>query len=511
MAVLRESAKELVLQRKEISKSLAYLTRRSLSIKDTTHAIPMNDVEEALSSGVEFFEQREIIHDDKKSKSTNKVVDRSLSPSRSGKKCERASTRHSAGLMSSMTANGSVNTHLLRLRMRKLWLKEITKLLFLLASVWELLMSGLTLSWHNETDAITKSMMYFLKAGTIVCTVNFGVIFVVSFEALLFETWLDILFMGVSILTTLWWCANNSWGQFNHLQICAYLGLSAYRGFRNWSVATSSLNDNIQTQVAKLGVSSLVSISTMRLVWICRDASLVEFLWPEIDTYWTKLKTAWGNQAERVVNIKIYVTTSDSASRTRLELLLRDTALFETGALEFGRPDIFEIVQNQLLDRIKDDAEAGGVSAASTTLVAFCGSPVLGSVVGRNVMNVQIIAEATKHGHHTLTFNQENYGITPRMNVNAIHEEKRIYSSEPQRSMAFVSVKDSPIRGEDMRQTKCRPRNEKRAKHRGTSRRHERQKDCTYHYNEETKHQKVECDCIYSDITIEMTHGIPTT
>jgi ferredoxin-NADP reductase len=425
-AGLRESAKELVVQRKEISKSFRHMTRRSLSTKDSTTAVQPCDVEQALGGALEMidkddnsFETPDKSRSTSKNKSKTPPAARSKHNNMSGEKIRRGS---SAGLTSSMTANGAVNTDLLRTRMHKLWFKEVMKLLFLLAPVWELLMSGLTLSWHNETHPITEEMMYFLKAGTIVCAVNFGVIFLASFEALFFEAWVDILFVGISIFSTLWWCEHKSWGNFNHLQVCAFLGLSAYRGLRTWTVANSSLNDSIQSQVAKLGVSSLVSISSMELVWVCRDASLVEFLWPEIDTYWTKLKATWGNRAGDVVTIKIYVTSTDVTARKRLERSLRDTALFETGALKFGRPDIFDTVQNQLLNRVKDDANAGGVSAASSTLVAFCGSPSLGSVVGREVMNVQIIAEATKHGHHTMTFYQENYGIAPTKKKSAYEE-----------------------------------------------------------------------------------------
>lgn len=414
MLGLRESAKELVVQRKQISKSFRHITRRSLSSKDmmnTIQPLAAEDVERGLQS----------VGPQSRKGVNNKRDALTRKPS-------------SMGLESSMTSKGAVNTELLRSRMRKLWLKEIVKLVFLVAPVWELMMSGFMISWHTGDYPPTDVMEYFLKVGTILCTVNFGVIWLASFEALFFEAWIDILFLGVSIFSTLWWCADNTWGHFNTLQICAFLGLSAYRGLRTWTIANSSLNDGIQSQVAKLGVASLVKTSSMQLVWICRDPTLVEFLWPEIDAYWTKLQATWGNRAGKVVDIQVYVTTTDTSTQKRLKRTLGDSSLYESGALKFGRPDIFDIVQGQLLNRVRDDATAGGMSAASSTLVAFCGSPSLGSVVSRDVMNVQIIAEATKHGHHTMSFYQENYGIIPTPRKQNVEDPDMVPSDQMQQA-----------------------------------------------------------------------------
>ena len=407
------------MQRKEISMSLRHITRRSLSSMDIGQAAKPTPAMDADTCCDVVLSDEEVgvcvgggdsVECSEREGTPDKVESGDSAP---------VNGFSSRGLESSRTSNGTVNTALLRNRMRKLWGKEVMKLVFLLAPIWELLMSGLTISWHNETAPITDDMKMFLKIGTVICTINFGAIWLASFEALFFEAWVDIIFVAVSILTTLWWCKDNTWGDFNTLQICAFLGLSIYRGFRTWTIANSSVNESIQTQVVKLGVSSVLATSSMKLVWICRDAALVEFLWPEIDAYWVKLQKSWGKHAEKVINIRVYVTTPDRSAQVHLKRAVQGSSLYAAGALNFGRPDVFDTIQCQLLNRVKDDAQAGGVSAASSTLVAFCGSPSLGSIVGKAVMDVQIIAEATKHGHHTMSFYQENYGITrsrsPRM------------------------------------------------------------------------------------------------
>lgn len=99
-------------------------------------------------------------------------------------------------------------------------------------------------------------------------------------------------------------------------------------------------------------------------------------------------------------------------ARKALENAVRNTALYRSGALKFGRPSFPHEMNSHLLElATKDQMNGKGVASTTSTLVAFCGGTNLGSVVNDAVNDaVAAVKMVARDSNHAMEFVQENYG-----------------------------------------------------------------------------------------------------
>jgi hypothetical protein len=151
------------------------------------------------------------------------------------------------------------------------------------------------------------------------------------------------------------------------------------------------------------------------LVFITPQVNLAEHVWAELDAIYVELFATYGKAAASVMDIQVHCTARDKADVAALTAAVTGTALFDTGALRFTRPDFESITMRPLLTGMYQDAFMGsGRPSYSDSLVTFCGSTQLGSLVSAAVSTsnarVKVIGS-----NHNLDFLQENYGqATPK-------------------------------------------------------------------------------------------------
>ncbi|KAJ1428590.1 hypothetical protein B484DRAFT_396704 [Ochromonadaceae sp. CCMP2298] len=308
--------------------------------------------------------------------------------------------------------------------------REALRLLLLAVPLLELTMATLVLSWHYQPAAnVTDSMKELLQVGTFTVIACFLVLCSCSFDARKFCFWTDVVVLGASLFAALKWSdfpgvqgcfgrGRHGYGEFDVMQVVAYVALAAYRGSRDYVIATTSLTDQIREEERTRDTHEGAAVQGCQFVWVTRDASRVQFLWPRLCEVYDKLEQQWGAEhAARVLDIRVYVTDQSIAAREALLQGVAGTALFRLGALRFGRPDFSALAEAQLLRRIeeadegdKQDHAARVSSSSSSTLVAFCGGLHLGRVLGKAVVDTSVLAYATRYRLHTLDFLQLSQG-----------------------------------------------------------------------------------------------------
>jgi hypothetical protein len=86
---------------------------------------------------------------------------------------------------------------------------------------------------------------------------------------------------------------------------------------------------------------------------------------------WSALVDFWGEENARAAcRLQIYITDKDEAANEQLRREIESTAVYQSGAIHSGRPDLEEIIENHALNLI-------ATRRSSCSVLAFCGSPEL--------------------------------------------------------------------------------------------------------------------------------------
>jgi len=265
---------------------------------------------------------------------------------------------------------------------------------------------GLTISWNTILIDLYPFMEDTLKIATIIFQSIFALVTFFVHDRTEFLTYIDVVVSIVSVFADYYWFATDRWCNLNTRDLVSFSLLLGYMTIRTWYNAVKARSRSWRNEVGIKG--SATTMDKLTFVWVTRSASLVSKIVPDIIHIWNSLCDAWGVEAaNKVCNISIYITDEDDEACDALKAEIGDSSLFKSGAIEFGRPDMQEIIENHTLDRIND---ARGVPTA--TLLAFCGSPSLASVIQQAKIANDISAVITGNGHHQMEFISESYGAS---------------------------------------------------------------------------------------------------
>lgn len=295
-----------------------------------------------------------------------------------------------------------------RHRIKKRLRFEAAKAVLIFAPLFELTVCGLLVSWSFVDKPTTLGMAQLLRVSTAINTGTFGLLWLVTFDLNHFSSWIDMLLVVTSAIAIAMW--NSDYRHFSQGQVIAYIVLSVYRVIRGWVMATRSNYDVHRSFIDGLGLDSVVQISSLKLIWIIRDPRSAIHIWKQIDDAFVLLEKTWGECAQKVLKIEIHTIDNDDDSLLALKDAVSETALYRSGALLIGKLKVYHTVERLLTKRIEDDIAAGGTAAATSTHISYCGGASLGSMLARIVAHIQVIAYSMKHGHHHITYSQEQYG-----------------------------------------------------------------------------------------------------
>jgi hypothetical protein len=178
--------------------------------------------------------------------------------------------------------------------------------------------------------------------------------------------------------------------------------IDVYMTLRLWGMTVKSRN----TVWQKTHDSS--SFDRLEMIWVTRSCTNVSELLPDIEATWNHLEGIWGpTLAEEVLRIKIYVTDKNQAAKHLLLRELHESSLHRRGWIVFERPDFEKILEKHSLDVICSQRQTSG---CSSTLLSFCGSPVLGQIIHQAKINNDMTLFMTGNKKHQMEFVSDSYG-----------------------------------------------------------------------------------------------------
>jgi hypothetical protein len=104
----------------------------------------------------------------------------------------------------------------------------------------------------------------------------------------------------------------------------------------------------------------------------------------------------------------MFVVSLWTPSEERLRRLIKGSAIER--CVRFGRPDVVGWVVQRMSDVLRDTLH-DSCAATGSSLIAFCGSPVVGSQVSQGVQEANMHASVLRMEGCRMTFQEEYYGI----------------------------------------------------------------------------------------------------
>lgn len=101
--------------------------------------------------------------------------------------------------------------------------------------------------------------------------------------------------------------------------------------------------------------------------------------------------------------ISIYVTEKDENANEMLRQEIETTGTYQTDSVHFGRPDFSDIIKKHTLDLIES-------RQSSSSVLAFCGSPVLSQKINQAKISNDLLTAMTGNKKHQMEFVSESYG-----------------------------------------------------------------------------------------------------
>jgi hypothetical protein len=99
----------------------------------------------------------------------------------------------------------------------------------------------------------------------------------------------------------------------------------------------------------------------------------------------------------------VYVTDKDQVANELLRLEIAANSLYRKGNIRFQRPDFSQIIEDHSVELICNHS-------SSSTLLAFCGSPILGDVIHQSKIANDMVVAMTGNKKHQMEFVSESYG-----------------------------------------------------------------------------------------------------
>jgi hypothetical protein len=269
-------------------------------------------------------------------------------------------------------------------------------------SVFGIMLIALTLSWNNNSFGIRNGMVTFLQVST--------VLYQMSFAAATFFLWdggqllalIDTVLCVVAPFADLFWFKQyNTSSELNDTDVARYCILIGYMTARFWSTTVKPRHMSWKKATHNDGVSSL---ERLELVWICRSTALASELLPIMNETWSALVDCWGEENARdACRLRIYITDKDEAANEQLRRQLENTAVYQSGAIHFGRPDLEKIIEDHTLNLI-------ATRRSSCSVLAFCGSPELSLSLHQHKISNDMLTAITGNKRHQMEYVSESYG-----------------------------------------------------------------------------------------------------
>jgi hypothetical protein len=269
-------------------------------------------------------------------------------------------------------------------------------------SVFGIMLIALTISWNNNSFGIRNGMVVFLEVST--------VLFQMSFAAATFFLWdggqllalIDTVFCVVAPFADAFWFKQyESSSELTEANVARYCILIGYMTARFWSTTVKPRHRSWKKATHNDGVSSL---ERLELVWICRSTALASELLPIMDDTWGALVKRWGKENARAAcRLEIYITDKDEAANEQLRREMENTAVYQSGAIHFGRPDLEKIIENHTLNLI-------ATRRSSCSVLAFCGSPEVSLSLHQHKISNDMLTAITGNKRHQMEYVSESYG-----------------------------------------------------------------------------------------------------
>jgi hypothetical protein len=119
---------------------------------------------------------------------------------------------------------------------------------------------------------------------------------------------------------------------------------------------------------------------------------------------WSALVDCWGEENARTAcRLQIYITDKDEAANEQLRREMESTAVDQSGAIHFGRPNLEKIIEKYNLNLI-------ATRRGSCSVFAFCGSPELSLSLHRHKISKDMLTAITGNKRHRMEYVSESYG-----------------------------------------------------------------------------------------------------
>lgn len=292
------------------------------------------------------------------------------------------------------------------------------------APVIGLTLVGLMLSWNTINAQVQPGMTLALKYFTVGFQVCFAVVTLFIWDTYDFLAYIDIAMTVISPFADWFYVLQcDNFGFLSPGELTLYSLLIGYMVIRLWIRAVVPCHRTWRSGTEEEGVRSTESF---HIVWVCRSASLVSEILPDVNKIWVSLSAAWGKEnASKVCRISIYVTDEDPGAQLYLEKEFYNLELYQKGCLYFTRPDFPSLITDHVTELI-------ATTRNSHSLLAYVGSPHLAGIIHRCKISNDIVTAITGHQqNHTMDYVSESYGGTSK--TRNFTDVSRIDSVKPQK------------------------------------------------------------------------------
>ncbi len=288
---------------------------------------------------------------------------------------------------------------------RGAYLHVYTYVLMFFGTILGVAVLGITISWNLLTFELYEPMKRILSISTLVFQSSFVVLTTTIQDRCSIWIYIDFIFIVLSGLADWNVFAKSLWGRFGSVDIFMFIILTGYMVLRYWTTMLQLKYNPIKSAHKRRNGFELMD--KVHLVWTTRSPTLVAQLFPDLEKTWNTLVSKFGEDfARQVCEISIYCTSKDDVLCDELEDELEETALYKLGALKFERPNFARILEQHTIKRMSEEVSL----PTSKTLLAFCGSPQLGSFIKEVKIMNDLAMFVAGIGQHSMDLVIESYG-----------------------------------------------------------------------------------------------------
>jgi len=282
---------------------------------------------------------------------------------------------------------------------QKVKLRICAHVSFQIAFAVGLMMFCLTLSWGQLEFEISEEMKTFLSIGAITFHILYLILALVKQQFPSLGFFVDLVFLLLGLGGDWYWWRNGPMGK----ELILYTILMSYPLMRFWGVICSEVFYN-PIREANNRRSDLLVYDRVTFVWVARSAKSVSEVIPLLNELWLKLEDAWGyDLAFEVCRMQVYCTDRNTDACQVLTEEVWNTSLYDCGCLHFGRPSIPEILEEHSID-------ANIENESSSTVLAFCGSGAMGSILKQSKLLHDIWLASVGMIGHNYELQAHSYG-----------------------------------------------------------------------------------------------------